>query len=405
MDVYSLTKKQRPTHLTRAQVDKPGAMAPSSEPHQQHSQLPPQYRQALLEQQKQAQQQQQSAAAALGAPPTLQDIENKHSQLPPQYRQAVLEQQQREHQQRMLRQQQSPPQPQQQQQQHASPRFDQQHPSASASSLNDGSQSKGGANGNGQAATTRRGSFNNNSIHQRISSAPLTNAYRPDRSRTYSPSPASGPSRAHWKPDSSTQVCTWPGCLREFGFFDRRHHCRKCGDIFCSAHCSKAIPLDQALDFNPATGVMSRACIGCFEAYEQWQGLIPSSSTTNSFTNETRGVFGVGSDNNQVAGEYSTNKNNHNGNGNSTATESSALSPNGSHIQLNGGGKKNTGQLAEGLLGQNASGTSGETLGRDDVVRLPKSASDNIAIKARPVQDTTVMPMPSVPHDWSWSTF
>ncbi|GJJ68395.1 hypothetical protein EMPS_00741 [Entomortierella parvispora] len=68
----------------------------------------------------------------------------------------------------------------------------------------------------------------------------------------------------------------------------------------------------------------------------------------------------------------------------------------------------NTGQIPEGLLGQHSlsgSNSSDETLGREDIVRLPKTASENIAIKTRPVQDPTTMPMPSVPHDWSWSTF
>ncbi|KAF9100997.1 hypothetical protein BGX27_000159 [Mortierella sp. AM989] len=331
MDVYSLTKKQRPTHLTRAEVDKTGAMAL---PDQQHSQLP----------QRQSQQQQ----SGVEAPPTLKDIETKHSQLPPQYRQAVLEQQQREHQQRLL-----------QQQQQGSPRADSHRQSASVSSSpNSNMNSNGGGNGE------RKGLAN--SSHQRIVSAPLLSSYRSDRNNANLSSPNSGPSRAHWKPDSSTQVCTWPGCLREFGFFDRRHHCRKCGDIFCSAHCSKAIPLDQALDFNPAMGVISRACTGCYEAYEQWQGLAPS-STPFPGQSTVRGAFGFVSDS-QIAGEYAANApsavNKHTG----------SLPP--------ATGRKQT----EGLLGHTPNGSPNE-LGREDVVRLPKSVSENIAIKTRPVQD------------------
>ncbi|KAF9164850.1 hypothetical protein BGX21_000788 [Mortierella sp. AD011] len=343
MDVYSLTKKQRPTHLTRAEVDKTGAMAL---PDQQHSQL------------SQRQQQQQQQPTSLGAPPTLKDIETKHSQLPPQYRQAVLEQQQREHQQRIL-----------QQQQHGSPKVDSQRQSVSVSSTPNGNIN---ANGTGNGAHKGVG----NSTHPRNSSAPLLSSHRLDRSNSHSSTSCSGPSRAHWKPDSSTQVCTWPGCLREFGFFDRRHHCRKCGDIFCSAHCSKSIPLDQALDFNPAMGVMSRACTGCFEAYEQWQGLAPSTTTLGQ--PGSRGAFGFVSDS-QTAGEYSTN--------------------------LSSGMNKQTGSLSPIIGKKHAEGLSSEALGREDVVRLPKSTSENITIKTRPVQDTTVMPMPSVPHDWSWSTF
>ncbi|KAG0261526.1 hypothetical protein BG011_000932 [Mortierella polycephala] len=329
--------------------------------------------------QRQQQQQQQPFSEA---PPTLHDIEVKHSQLPPQYRQAVLEQQQREHQQRLL---------QQQQQQQNSPKPDSPQkvalPSSSVSSSTNGTQ-------------TRQEGVNVS--HQRISSAPLMNASpsttssnRSIRNGAVSPSSTgAGPSRAHWKPDSSTQVCTWPGCLREFGFFDRRHHCRKCGDIFCSVHCTKAIPLDSALDFNPAMGVMSRACTGCFEAYEQWQGLIPTSSSstgTTTFTSQhtVRGAFGHVSDG-HLPGEHPPN-------GAASGTNKS------SGVLSSATTRKNTGHIPEGLLDQPGV-ASGEALGREDIVRS-KPATDNIAIKTRPVQETAVMPMPSVPHDWSWSTF
>ncbi|GJJ68394.1 hypothetical protein EMPS_00740 [Entomortierella parvispora] len=222
MDVYSLTKKQRPTHLTRGQVDKSAynsamtsgqittaaaavhstttSAAALAQLEQKHSQLPPQYRQALLEQQQRQLQQQYPSA-----PPTLQEIESKHSQLPPQYRQAVLEQQQREHQLRC------------QNGSSTSPPRQQNHSASLQSSP---------THGNGTNAS-RRGPANMNSTHQRIVSAPLMNLHRTDRQGTESSNSSPGPSRAHWKPDSSTHICTWPGCRREFGLFDRRHHCRK----------------------------------------------------------------------------------------------------------------------------------------------------------------------------------
>ncbi|KAF8929144.1 hypothetical protein BGZ58_009145 [Dissophora ornata] len=310
MDIYSLTKKQRPTHLTRGELDKTNTQSAMA-PVEQHSQLPPECKQ----------QQRQQQQAAVDAPPTLQDIENKHSQLPPQYRQAVLEQQQREHQQRLL------------QQQQGSPTVDSQRPLQSAS-VTSSPNGNGTANGAGNVA--RRGSFN--STHQRVVSAPLVNSYRSDHNSSYTTNVSPGPSRAHWK----------------------------------------AIPLDQALDFNPAMGIMSRACTGCFEAFEQWQGFAPT--TPFASQNNTRNPFGSVSDS-QITGEYA-----------SPTKNGGSLSPSNA-------------RKTEGLLGQADSTVSGEAMGRDDIVRLPKSASDNIAIKARPVQDTAAMPMPSVPHDWSWSTF
>jgi hypothetical protein len=34
-----------------------------------------------------------------------------------------------------------------------------------------------------------------------------------------------------WQADESSEQCT--RCKTEFGFFTRRHHCRKCGRLFC----------------------------------------------------------------------------------------------------------------------------------------------------------------------------
>ena len=40
-----------------------------------------------------------------------------------------------------------------------------------------------------------------------------------------------------WKPDNTTRLCV--GCKKRFTITTRRHHCRRCGNIFCSA-CSSA---------------------------------------------------------------------------------------------------------------------------------------------------------------------
>ncbi|KAG0208719.1 hypothetical protein BGX28_000417 [Mortierella sp. GBA30] len=151
-----------------------------------------------------------------------------------------------------------------------------------------------------------------------------------------------GPGRAHWKPDSGTLVCTWPGCRLEFGFFDRRHHCR-------NAHCSREVPLDQALDFNPSEGVMSRACVGCYEAYEQWQGNVPVNSYGTSSA-----LYQM-----QCESDYEQR--------NSSTTSSTSSNQ-----------KRNIGRIPDGFLG----GSSSEEFGRE--VRQPQPAPGNIAIKKRP---------------------
>ncbi|CAD6246946.1 unnamed protein product [Miscanthus lutarioriparius] len=35
----------------------------------------------------------------------------------------------------------------------------------------------------------------------------------------------------HWVPDEAVSKCT--ACAADFSAFNRRHHCRNCGDIFC----------------------------------------------------------------------------------------------------------------------------------------------------------------------------
>ncbi|KAI9232992.1 MAG: hypothetical protein BYD32DRAFT_143550 [Podila humilis] len=264
MDIYSLARKQRPTHPTRAQID--------SENSQVHPQMPPprgsngfeqqrkQSREYLLR--KNQPQQKQSTSPTVPPVLTIHDISQKHSQLPPQYRQAVLEQQQREHQLQASKHQLTstsrPP--------HRN------HPDSPSSST----------------ICTNICSLWRTTPQQR---APSTSS--PQSEKEKKSTAGSGPSRAHWKPDSSTQICTWPGCTREFSLFDRRHHCRKCGDIYCSAHCSKSVPLDRSLKFSPSEGVSCRACNACFEAYEQWQQNL--TCTTRGTYHHVKDSFGLAS--------------------------------------------------------------------------------------------------------------
>ncbi|KAL5092039.1 hypothetical protein Trisim1_002428 [Trichoderma cf. simile WF8] len=77
------------------------------------------------------------------------------------------------------------------------------------------------------------------------------------------------PTRKHWKPDTESTICDDPTCKRNFSYFVRRHHCRKCGNIFCDWHSSYALPLDQNANFNPRA-VPSRTCNHCFEQFKTW---------------------------------------------------------------------------------------------------------------------------------------
>ncbi|KAI8896213.1 hypothetical protein BC833DRAFT_598497 [Globomyces pollinis-pini] len=72
------------------------------------------------------------------------------------------------------------------------------------------------------------------------------------------------PSTEHWKPDKMAKECNL--CGNHFTFFTRRHHCRRCGDIFCLECCSQIVRLDQDGQFHPS-GVNCRVCDPCHKEY------------------------------------------------------------------------------------------------------------------------------------------
>ena len=37
----------------------------------------------------------------------------------------------------------------------------------------------------------------------------------------------------YWQPNNSSTKCENLDCETQFGLFNRKHHCRKCGKIFC----------------------------------------------------------------------------------------------------------------------------------------------------------------------------
>ena len=65
-----------------------------------------------------------------------------------------------------------------------------------------------------------------------------------------------------WATDASSSVCG--GCNKEFGVFRRRHHCRRCGHIFCSKCSSYKFklvdPCDKQAKLEP-----KRVCHSCHQ--------------------------------------------------------------------------------------------------------------------------------------------
>ncbi|KAK9477707.1 hypothetical protein V1514DRAFT_106092 [Lipomyces japonicus] len=68
------------------------------------------------------------------------------------------------------------------------------------------------------------------------------------------------PRRNHWVTDESVQGCS--SCQKAFTFWERRHHCRRCGLIFCAGHSSHVLRLDQNCNFHPS-GTLARTCDTC----------------------------------------------------------------------------------------------------------------------------------------------
>ncbi|KAJ9440689.1 Protein FREE1 [Diplonema papillatum] len=50
--------------------------------------------------------------------------------------------------------------------------------------------------------------------------------------------PSQPEARIHWKDDAHVAACEGAGCGARFSLFRRRHHCRRCGGIYC-ASCSR----------------------------------------------------------------------------------------------------------------------------------------------------------------------
>lgn len=81
---------------------------------------------------------------------------------------------------------------------------------------------------------------------------------------------AVAPTRSHWKPDALALECDSPACVTQFSFLTRRHHCRRCGGVFCAVHAERQVPLDREAEFSEEANWW-RACEGC---YTEWvEGL------------------------------------------------------------------------------------------------------------------------------------
>ncbi|XP_011079355.1 1-phosphatidylinositol-3-phosphate 5-kinase FAB1B [Sesamum indicum] len=75
-------------------------------------------------------------------------------------------------------------------------------------------------------------------------------------------------SRDFWMPDQSCRVCY--ECDSQFNLFNRRHHCRLCGRIFCAKCTSNWVPTLSSEPTNPLEEWDKiRVCNYCYKQWEQ----------------------------------------------------------------------------------------------------------------------------------------
>lgn len=98
------------------------------------------------------------------------------------------------------------------------------------------------------------------------------------------------PTREHWKPDANAPICDAPTCHKSFNLFERRHHCRHCGHVFCNIHSTYKIPLDHNAEYHPE-GALSRACQHCWNRYCGWRAT--RNSRANSITSTATATPGT----------------------------------------------------------------------------------------------------------------
>eukprot|EP00049_Salpingoeca_infusionum_P016720 m.344848 g.344848 ORF g.344848 m.344848 type:complete len:3784 (+) comp16137_c1_seq1:160-11511(+) len=64
----------------------------------------------------------------------------------------------------------------------------------------------------------------------------------------------------HWVSDNTVTACMHPSCKVKFTFSERRHHCRRCGGVYCSKCSSYEAPIPERFVSKP-----ERVCVTCFE--------------------------------------------------------------------------------------------------------------------------------------------
>ncbi|CAJ1950647.1 unnamed protein product [Sphenostylis stenocarpa] len=97
-------------------------------------------------------------------------------------------------------------------------------------------------------------------------------------------------SRDFWMPDQSCRVCY--ECDSQFTLFNRKHHCRLCGRIFCNKCTTNSVPAPNSNERNSWDELEKiRVCNYCYKQWEQgvvaFDNSVPVSNIDNSASAST----------------------------------------------------------------------------------------------------------------------
>ncbi|CAM6126649.1 unnamed protein product [Calypogeia fissa] len=81
-------------------------------------------------------------------------------------------------------------------------------------------------------------------------------------------------SRDFWMPDRSCRFCF--DCESEFGVFNRRHHCRRCGKVFCGKCSLNTIPASVEEGAPDEEGERVRVCNYCYQCRHPEEDSFPA---------------------------------------------------------------------------------------------------------------------------------
>ncbi|KAK9238365.1 hypothetical protein V1525DRAFT_401374 [Lipomyces kononenkoae] len=246
------------------------------------------------------------------------------------------------------------------------------------------------------------------------------------------PSVTGPPRRNHWVADDSVTDCQT--CRKTFTFWDRRHHCRRCGHIFCAAHSSHLLRLDQNCNFHPS-GTLSRTCDSCATDFSRTviealnsRGATAGSSASNAavldninrITNLVRNSAGGRLPfDNDVSDDDESDNSNTTPNSN-VSTPTTLMGPPASSSSYFYGSGTTTPEVIEGLPAAFPSShhydilaDSTPHLSRQIQLHLQQQLGGRTGLTIPHQPDKNDMPnsTPSdrngsyVPTDWNWSTF